>query len=159
DRHAVESLAAAPSAPEVTVDVAAHAVGNPVAAIDEYPIVRQLRPSDHVEEADLAWDRPAHHDVELRLVGTEAEPVGARDVAGHRGDLARRAVDTIDVRWKLRRLRVAFVVTEDPEGRVAEPDRPVRLADQVVGRVQRLALIAIGHHGDGAVVLGPRDAA
>src|SRR5262249_34009625 len=40
-----------------------------------------------------------------------------------------------------------------------EPDRPVRLADQVVGRVQRLALIAIGHHGDGAVVLGPRDAA
>src|SRR5262249_60520148 len=49
DRHAVERLAAAPAAPEIAVDVRAHAVRDPVAAIDEHPAVGELRAADDVE--------------------------------------------------------------------------------------------------------------
>ena len=52
---------------------------------------------------------------------------------------------------------VAFVVRHDPVGRVGEPDRAVRLHHHVVGRIQPLALIAVGQHGDAAVGLGPGD--
>ena len=40
---------------------------------------------------------------------------------------------------------VAFVVAQDAVGRVGEPDRAVALHDDVVGRVQALALEAVDH--------------
>src|SRR6266852_4103724 len=49
---------------------------------------------------------------------------------------------------------VAIVVAEDAEGRIAEPHGVVGLADDVVRRIERLSLVAVRQHGDGAVVLG-----
>src|SRR6201986_2990385 len=55
---------------------------------------------------------------------------------------------------QLRLCPVALIVTEDAEDRIPEPARPVGRHDHVVGRVQPLALVAVGQHGDRAVVLG-----
>src|SRR2546426_1122844 len=104
----------------------------------------------HVERVERLARR---HEEPIALEPSEAEAVGPWNVAGDGGDLARPAVDAIDVGRQLRRRHVALVVAEDSEGRVAEPDGPVRLADDVVRRVQRLALVAVGHDRDGAVVL------
>src|SRR5580765_5644063 len=131
DRHAVQAFAAAPAAPEVAVDVAAHAVRNAVSAIDEHPAVGEARPADDVEHPDLARYRATDDDVELRLVRAEAEAIGPWNVAGGDGHLARPDVGSIDVGRQLRRRHVALVVAEDPEGRIAEPDGPVRLADDI----------------------------
>src|SRR4030095_13279938 len=77
DRHAIEALAAAPPAPEVAVDITAHAVWNAVAGVDEEPIVREFRPAVHdVEDANLARHGAADDDGHLRLVGREARRVG-----------------------------------------------------------------------------------
>ncbi len=46
-----------------------------------------------------------------------------------------------------------------PNGRIAKPDRTVRFDDHVVRRIETLAAITIGQHGDRAVVFGARDAA
>ena len=54
---------------------------------------------------------------------------------------------------------VALVVGIDAVGRIAEPDRAVRLHHEVVGRVEALALEAVGQHAARSVVLDARDAA
>src|SRR4029077_15794895 len=82
DRPAVQAFAAAPAAPEVAVNVAAHAIRNGVAAIDDHPPVGETRPADAVEHPDLARHGAADDDVELRLVRAEAETVGPWNVAG-----------------------------------------------------------------------------
>src|SRR5215207_168571 len=53
---------------------------------------------------------------------------------------------------------VAFVVGIDAVGRVGEPDRAVRLHDDVVWAVEALALEAVGVDGDAPVMLRARDA-
>src|SRR5690606_8877365 len=47
---------------------------------------------------------------------------------------------------------VALIVAFDAVGRVGEPDGPVRFHHDVVGRVERLAVVAVGEHRDLAVV-------
>jgi hypothetical protein len=54
--------------------------------------------------------------------------------------------------------REPFPFAVDAEQRVGEPDAVVGLDDDVVRRVQALALEAVGQHGDLAVLLGARDA-
>ena len=69
-------------------------------------------------------------------------------------------IDAIDVAGAdLLRRGVAFVVGIDAVGRIGEPDRTVRLHDDVVGRIEALALEAVGEHAPRAVVLDARDAA
>src|SRR5215813_3963638 len=122
DRHTVQRVAAAPPAPEVAVDVAAHTVRNAVAGVDEKPVVGELRAAVHdVEYANLARHRAAHDDVELRLVGREAESVGPVDLAGRDRELTRPPVDPVDVRADLGRVHMALVVAEDAECGIAEP--------------------------------------
>src|SRR5215207_10627607 len=53
---------------------------------------------------------------------------------------------------------VAFVVGIDAVGRVGEPDRALRLHDDVVWAVEALALEAVGDDGDAPVMLRARDA-
>src|SRR5437867_7613031 len=156
--HAVLLLAAAPAAPEVAVAVGPHPVGNSFPAIDEDASVGELRSFHDIEDPDLARLGAAHHHVELRLVGREAEPVWPRYRVSRDRQLSRPGIDPVDVRRELGWRRVALVVAEDAEWRIGEPDRAVRLTENVVGRVERRALIAVGQHGDRAVVLGSRHA-
>ena len=98
-------------------------------------------------------------DVELLLVGREGEAVGVHEVGDDRGQLAVGA-DAVDVGGRLLGLRArAFPFAVDAEHRVGEPDAVVGLDDDVVRRVQPLALEAVGQHRDLAVLLGPRHAA
>jgi hypothetical protein len=75
-------------------------------------------------------------DRELAALGVEAEDEAA-------GLLLRRGV--------------AFVRQDDAVGRVGEPDGAVRLDDDVVGRVQPLALEAVHEAMAGAIRLRPGD--
>ena len=53
----------------------------------------------------------------------------------------------------------ALVIAEQPEGRIGEPDRAVGFHHHVVRRIELLALVAVGEHGDRAVILGARSRA
>ena len=61
--------------------------------------------------------------------------------------------------WQFRLGLEAFVVAADAVGRIGEPDAAVGMHDDVVGRVQALALELFGDHGDRAVRLVADDAA
>ena len=107
-----------------------------------------------VEHLDDARRGGRLDDVHLRLVRREREAVGPVDVARDDRGAAGPGVEAVDVGRQLRLRRVAFVVAEDAERRVGEPDRVVGLHHHVVGRVERLAVELVDQHGDGAVELG-----
>src|SRR5260221_7511646 len=158
DHHTVETvLAHAPAGPEIAVDVAAEAVRRARAGIDEDPALGELLAvGDDVVDADQARYRAGLHDVHLLLVRREAQPVRPVDALGHDRRPPALAVDAIDVRRQFRRRLVAFVMAEDAEGRIGEPDRIVRFDDDVVRRVEWLAVEAVEDDGDAAVIFGAR---
>src|SRR5713226_3416648 len=160
DHHPVEALLAhAPAGPEIAVDIAAEAVGGARTGIDEDAALGELPAvGDDVVDADEPRHGAGFDDVHLLLVRREAEAVGPVDVAGDDGRAPGLAVDPVDVGRQLGRRRMSLVIAEDAEGRVGEPDRIVRLDDDVVGRVERLAVIAVAQDGDAAVILGAGDA-
>ena len=87
-------------------------------------------------------------DVQQRLVGRERQTVGLHEVVGDDGDAPARRVEAVDVAGAdLARRCVAFVVGVDAVARVGEPDAAVGLDHHVVGRVETLAVEAIGQHG------------
>ena len=155
DAHAVEiRLAHAPAAPEIAVDIDAEAVGRAGTGVDEHPAGAERAAID-VEHAQLARRHGAgFHHVELRFIRRERQPVGTLHIVGHHGDRAGLAIDAIDVGRQFRLVLLALVIAEQAERRIGEPDRAVRLHHDVVRRVQLLALIAVGQHGDRAVILG-----
>ena len=71
----------------------------------------------------------------------------------------RLAVDAIDGFLGLLLALEAFVVSADAVGRIGEPDAAVGMHDDVVRRVQALALKLLRDHGHGAVRLVAHDAA
>ena len=87
----------------------------------------------------------------------EREAVRLIDAFGHNAQRP-RWVAAIDVGRQLGLRLAAFVEAEDAEGRIGEPDRAVGLADEVVGRVELLALECLRNGGDDAVALGTRNA-
>src|SRR5438309_1689279 len=161
DVDAVERLAAhAPAHPEVAVDVQTEAVRGPAGlGGKKHAAVREPRAAVHdVVDAHHARGHAGLDDVEPGLVGREGEAVGPVDVARDNRELLRLRVPAVDVGRQLRLGDVSFVVAEDAERRIGEPDRAVRLAHDVVRRVERLAVVAVGDHADRAVVLGARHA-
>jgi len=98
------------------------------------------------------------HDIELLLVGREGEAIGAGDLVDHHGELAGCGIEAIDGGLVVALRLVALVVAQDAEGRIGEPNRAVGFHHHVVGRVQGLAVVGIGQHGDGAVILEAHDA-
>ena len=53
----------------------------------------------------------------------------------------------------------ALVIAVDAIGRIGEPDRAIRLHDEIIRGIQAFALEPVRQHGDRAVVLGAGDAA
>ena len=112
-----------------------------------------VRPVRLVREAGV-------DDVQQRFVGREREPVRLHEIRGHDGDAPARRVDAVDVAGAdFARRGVAFVVRVDAVARVGEPDAAVALDHDVVGRIEALAVVAVGQHRALAVELGARHAA
>ncbi|MNH87404.1 hypothetical protein D3C73_398860 [compost metagenome] len=61
--------------------------------------------------------------------------------------------------WQFRVCLFALPHAADAEWRIGEPQRAVRLADDVVRRIQLLALVGVGKNRDRAVMLRAGDAA
>ncbi len=159
DAHAVElGIAHAPAAPQITVDIDAEAVGRAArAGIDQDLAVGDLHAVvDHVIDHDRAvWlgaRRPRRRASFRR--GEKASPLGAGHVVDHHGELAGVWIEAIDGGRVLTLGLVTFVVGEDAEGRIGEPDRMVGLHHDIVRRIERLAVVGLGQHRDRAVILG-----
>ena len=157
DHDAVEfGIAHAPAAPQIAVDVAAHAVGRAGAGVDEHALVgNRVAAGRDVIGEDLAVRHAAgFHDIEDFFVRRKAQPVGPEHAFGDDGRLSGRAVDPVDIHVDLGLGLVALVIAEQAEDRIGEPDRAVGFDDHVVRRVQPLAVEGIDQHGDRAVIFG-----
>ncbi len=96
-------------------------------------------------------------DVQPALVGGETDAVRAHEVIGHHLQRAILRIESIDVaRTDLALAFVPFIVVEQAVGRIGEPDRAIGLHHGIVGRVEPLALVAIGQHRDRTVEFGTR---
>src|SRR5690606_6120240 len=87
------------------------------------------------------------------------QPVRLHDLVRDERDLPGVSVYAIDGRIDLRLGGETFVVAADAVDRVREPYAAVRMDDGVVRRIEPPAVVAIGKHGDGAVVFITYDAA
>src|SRR5262249_32171387 len=182
--------------PYVAEDVAAHAVGSALDAVDhaigEQLAIGYLVVRADIEGIDLALaarprvTRPlaGADDVELLVVGREADPVGIGhlllgdheiDLAGgidaiavgrqlalahaHAGLLAQLGIELAGgVARSAGGVRRAFIELA-AIGRIGEPVAAVGMGRDIVGRVELLALVGIGQHGDRAIELVAHDAA
>ena len=159
DDHAVDTLAGAPAAPQIAVDVAPESVRRAVAlAREKHAVVRQPAILRDVEGADSSRARSGFDDIENLFVRREGEAVRHVDVARHDSRDAARGIEPVEIRRQLRFGHVAFVIAADAEGRIGEPDRTVGLHDDVVGRIEPPALPGVHQHGDRAVMFGAGDA-
>ena len=123
NRDAVEFRRHSPPAPQISVDVATKAVWGAVTRIDENAAIGQ--PSALIDDVEDAYQpRPSARfdDVKLLLVGREAQSVRPIDVTGHDCCRAGPGIDSVDVCRQLGCRLVAFVIAEDAERRIGEPD-------------------------------------
>ena len=153
--------AVARTGPDVAVLVAAEPVRRSDRGGVERAGAAELRHGrvDHVEGQDLALggvllEAAGLGDVEPALVGGEAQPVRALEGVADHAQLAGARIEPVDVAGQLLGGALALVVHHDAVVRIGEPDRAVRLHHHVVRRVQPLPLVALGEHGDAAVMLG-----
>ena len=99
-------------------------------------------------------------DVEHRLVGRKRQSIGLFKVIRYTFNHAAVRVYAVDVAGtNVAGAAAAFVLAQDAIVRVTEPDRAVRMHHHIIGRVQALALPAIGQHGARAIVFGTHHAA
>src|SRR6202035_5526729 len=117
----------APAAPQIAVDVATHAVGRAGAGVDDHALVDDLVAAcgDVIGENLAGRHATRFHDVENLFVRGKAQPVRPENAFGDDRRLSCLAVDPIDVHVDLGLRDVAFVIAEQPEHRVGEPDRAV----------------------------------
>ncbi len=95
-----------------------------------------------------------------RLVGREGEAVRVDEVVADDRQLAGRPVEPEDeAAAQLRVGLVALAVVEDAVRRIGEPDRAVGRDDDVVRRVEPLALVPVDDRRPRPVALVARDAA
>src|SRR5262245_28026359 len=97
-------------------------------------------------------------DVELLLVGREADAIRLDEVVDDNLDVAGFRIDPIDiVLFLLGRGFDTFVEAADTVDRIGEPDGAVGSDDDVIWRIQLLAIIAVGDDRDRAVELSTGD--
>src|SRR5262249_41703101 len=150
----------APTAPEIAVDVAAHAVGRAGSGIDQHALVGKLGAvGRNVIGQDLAVRYAARfHNVEDFFVGRKAQPIRSQHAFGDDGGFSGCAIDAIDVGVDLGFGLVAFVVAKQPQHGIREPDRAVGFHHHVVGRVEPLGVERSHQHADGTVIFGSHHA-
>src|ERR1700689_5519394 len=101
----------------------------------------------------------AVNNVELLFIRREAQAIGLHKIIDDDGDGTTLRVDAKDVVLLLFLLNLeAFVVSVRAIGWIAKPDRSVGSDHYVIGRIDPLAVVAIGNHGDGAVMFCAHDA-
>src|SRR6185437_3653658 len=97
-------------------------------------------------------------DVKLLLVRRQGNAVRLHEIIGHDLDVTGFRIDPVDIVLLLLGLLFeALVVAADSVDRVGKPDRTIGSDNDVVGRVQLLAVVLVGDDGDRAVELGPSD--
>src|SRR5207247_1859017 len=150
-----------PAAPQIAVDVATHAVRRAGTGVDEHALVGNLiATGPHVIGENLAVRHAARfHDVEDFFIRRKTKPVRPEYAFGDDHGLSGFAIDPIDIGIDLGFALVAFVVAEQAEYRIGEPDRAVGFHHDTVRRVQPLAVEFVDQHRDRAVIFGSDDAA
>src|SRR5262249_27702908 len=108
---------------------------------------------DHVVSIKIAR-RTRLHQIQNRFVRRKTQTVRPVHAALDHGHLAACAIDSIDIHREFLLGAVAFVVAEQPERRIGEPDGAVGFHHDVVGRIQAFAFEALGDGSNGAVILG-----
>src|SRR5229473_91831 len=164
--HAVfVRIAPTHGAPDTPIGVSAHPVGN--AGLGHFRkdfAVRHLSGRHiQVEHADMRRVlRPVREagveDIEILLVRGEGKAVGLHEVIDDNLDVTRFRIHPVDVFLFL--LRVGFdalIIAADAVGWIAEPDRIIGSDNQVVRRVQLLAIVLVGDDSDRTVEFGPGD--
>ena len=147
---------AAPAAPQVAIAVHLEAVqGALVSGIDQLGLVAHRAVGIDVIAPDAAVGRALPlHNVQLLLIGREGQAVGIDDVGDDRRQLA-VGTNAVDIGRGLLWLGAeAFPLAVDAEQRVGEPDGVVGLNHDVVGRIELLALIAVGQHRQAPALFG-----
>ena len=123
----------------------------------EHAAVREARALVHdVEHADMlhrmGHELPAAFgDVEQSFIGREGEPVRSLEIIGGDRERPVARIETVERRRQFRRLLAAFVIGVDAVLRVAEPDRAVRFADDVIRRIEPPVVVTIGQDREAAV--------
>ena len=151
--HAVEPVAApARARPQVPVDVRADAVGAALLAaqlhLREEPAAGQPAAVDDVVHLDDPRRRDSSvDDVELPVVGREAESVRLLQLVGDEVHPPSLGIDPVDRLLHLQVSLVPLVVHHAAVAGVGEPDPPVGMDHDVVGGIERLAVPALGEHG------------
>src|SRR3984957_12692627 len=160
DHHPIEVRTPhSPTGPDIAVHVATKTIWRSGAGVDQHPAGPEMAPIDHVEHADLAVRyRAGLDDIKAHLVGRETQSIRPQDVVGRDSRFARQRVDSIDVGVQFRLGNRSLVKRAKAKGRVGEPDRPVGGDDDIVRRVEPLALKTVDDDGDRPVVLGARHA-
>src|SRR3981189_1510111 len=164
--HAVlVRIAPTHGAPETPGGVAAQPVGDAgLGHVRKDFAVRHLSGRHiQVEHADMRRVvRPVREagvaDIELLLVRREAKAVGLHEVIDDNLDITGFRIHPVDVFLFLLRLGFdALVIAADTVGWVPEPDRIIGSDNQVVRRVQLLAIVLVGDDGARAVDFRPGD--
>ncbi len=150
-RKAVDAVVAitrpARARPNIAVQVGADAVGHARRHVDKDLVIAQVTVG-HVEDADMGWAvllvRDAGvYNVEFGFVRRKAETVGLGKITGDHRGLATLRIDAIDIGGQFKLGACPFVVEQDAIARVGKPDAAVRMDDNIVGRVEALALVAV----------------
>ena len=154
-------IAHTPAAPQIAVGIAAYAVRGSAPGVEEKAAIGDSAAAvDHVIDADFAiGDAARLHDIEQPPVRREGEAVGPEHIVGHDRRCPGRRIEPVDVLAEFRLGLVAFVIAEDAEDRIGEPDRIICRDHDVVRRIQALALEAVHQDRDGAVIFRARDPA
>ena len=97
-------------------------------------------------------------DIELLLVRREDNAVGLHEIIDDNLDVTRFRINAVDVFLVLLRLGLdALVIAANTVAGIDEPDRTIGGDNQVVRRVELLAIICVGDNRDRAVKFGPGD--
>src|SRR5207247_5082161 len=150
------------SRPDIAVHVASNAIGErrrpgPRHVQLDEPLAVAQRCSVDVPHRDVARCTGIG-DIELPVVGREAETVWLARLIGHLLHLTGFRIHTVNRFLGLGVGLEPLVVSADAVDGFGEPDAAVRMHDDVVGGVQPLALILVGDYGDGPGRLVPDDA-
>jgi len=85
----------------------------------------------------------------------KAKPVRSQHAFGDDTGFAGSAVDPVDVGVDLGFRDIAFVIAKQAEHRIGEPDRAVGFHDDVIRRIQLLAVKGVHQHRNRTVIFGP----